>query len=130
MDLKKEYGQDDTLAQTGAWVPFGGARVLLLPMSHPEVRAFHKAQREKFYLGGRRTELTDEQEEQAILETLVAVICRTWEDLKEDGQVVPYSKEAARRIFTAYPQFALDAVRASSRAATFRAAEVERTLGE
>lgn len=120
LDLKKSFGYDKKAAEEGAWFDLGdGARVKMRSLTRnygyedfarregERIRA-EKAQyaaRNKLVTIDKGLQLTQEEVDRLARRAFARYVVLGWEGIEEGGSALPFSAEAAERLFDAYPSF-------------------------
>ena len=104
MDLKKEFAFDETLSVEGVWVSIGdGADLLVARMNNPKYRKHLR--RALLPYTRRGGTMSEKQNREVLVDATANCILLDWKGMSEDGKVLKYSVEEAKRLFFDYEDF-------------------------
>lgn len=122
MDMKKNYGTNKVLENEGVWVDLGdGASIKVARVGNKENTTLVKRLTAPHKVAIRANKLPDEIWEKITIEAVASTILLDWKGLKEDGKLIPYSKENAVQLLTDYKDFRDQVSGLSSELALFQA---------
>lgn len=106
MDFKKNYGTDPVLENEGKWVTLGEeASVKVARIGNKANRALLKKLLAPHKIAIRNEKLSDDIWEKITIEAMAETILLDWKGFKDDGKLVPYSRENAIKYLTEYKDF-------------------------
>lgn len=124
MELKKSDRTDAKKIQDGVWMDDeAGSRFLLTYFESTKATMYFQMSLKRFEASGEHDKAT------CILlatrETLIEVIVLGWENLKEDGVLLEYSKEELRRLLDSYENMGMQLMNMALKVEQFRQKDLE-----
>lgn len=118
------YKTDKTAEAEGAWVALDeGLRVKIVRANHPEARKMRR-RLEKPYQAMR--EVPEAAQEKITTQIIARVILKDWEGVTDEkGKAIPFSPDAAEKVFEQFPDFRDEVIALSLQRDTFKAEVVE-----
>ena len=106
MDLAKKFGTDQKKEIEGSWFDIGqGARLLIARAGNRRYNEYLNKQIKPVRRQVRAGSLEDEAWDAIVDKCIAETILLGWEGIEENGVAVQYSKDAALRFLTNYPDF-------------------------
>ena len=101
MDLEKEFGFDEALAEGGVWVPVGenGTRILIAAMPNAKLERHMEAITRRF------RQLNKDVPEEIHEESVAKCVLLGWEGIEEAGQPVEPSEANRLAMLRKYSRF-------------------------
>lgn len=130
MDIGRKYGTSSALENEGRWFELGENAAIKVARdgnrAHKEaLKRLWRPHRAALRAGS----LPDEQIERMAVEAMAEALLLDWRGIEEEGVVVPYSREAALRLLTRYPDFRNSVAALSADMANYQAEEEEAARG-
>lgn len=106
MDFGRFFGTDEKREEEGAWIDFTTTlRFCLRSMASPTVkRAIRRTMRPIRNVINMPGIAADQAAQKAMIETVATAGLVNWQGVVVDGEEVPFSAEAARKLFERYPR--------------------------
>lgn len=121
MDIKKTFKTDETLENEGAWVDIGeGCELLIARVGNKAYQKMFQKLTQPHRKLIQRNKLDPQILEDLGIQCFARTILLGWRGLKEDGNEVEYSVDAAQRLLTEYKDFRELVAELANEAATFR----------
>lgn len=127
MDLSK-LRTDKAMGASGVWVEvLDGVKVKVIATSSAEFKKFAQSQMKPFQSLG----IDPTVEDADTLGAKAFALCATkdWEGVEVDGQIIPFSTEAALKLYQDIPEFLALVVRAATNLDNFRNKQIENVSG-
>ena len=118
MDLKKEFGFDQDLAESGQWISVdgNGTRIKVAAMPNPAYERWLEPHQRRARTLGR--EIGEAAYEEAMAETVLL----DWENVEDGGLAVKATKENRLAMLRKYRNFKALVIREATNISNFRAA--------
>lgn len=124
MDLEKIYGYDKAKAdENGVWIDCGEDAAVLCRyynVQSARVAAIHAKKTRKYRALINAKVLPPEKDREIAIDIFVEAAVINWRNIKVKGEEIPFSKEAALKIFMEWPEFYLDVASQAMDIKTFR----------
>ncbi len=126
MNIRQQYATNPVLEEEGTWVQIGpGARLLVARLGNNRYRTAFKRLSKPHQAQLDRGALPDEIQEQILVKAMSETILLGWEGLEENGQPLPYSKDAALRLLGELKDFREDVLTIARQAEGYRLQQLE-----
>lgn len=126
----QRYKTDKNLEENGVWVDFGDVRVKIARITSKRSRDVRRQLERKYARKFRGQDIPHDVMEKILIEQLAQAVVMDWKGVTDaSGREIPFNTEAARSIFTEFPDFREDVASAALMKETFLEEAREEELG-
>lgn len=129
-DLSKNMKIDSAKEEGGVWIAYkGGSQLLIARHGNKKHEAAYERMLKPYQRGRRGGTIPEDVLENVGIRCLARYILLDWKGIADEGKELPYSPEAAERLFRKYPLLMDDVFAFSQKAETFLVEEEEEIAG-
>ena len=120
--FSQRYKTDKNLSENGVEVDFGdGVKVVLRRINSEKSKEVRRRLERPFQRMIRSNSLPDAKQEEITREQIAEAVIVSWEGVEDNqGNLIPYSKQNALKVFEWYPDFLNDIITAITERDTFK----------